>query len=111
MNQDRLNELNQLVTEGIFVAERAVDQNSPKAKEADREVSRLEEEIASLKPASDLEGEIARRGAVRAAMNAGDTRRAIDLAATYIMEDCDKSAAILLVGLIIQGVSLKDRLT
>jgi hypothetical protein len=43
------------------------------------EVSKLEEEIAKIKPAKDAEGRIARRGAVRAALKANDLIRAKEL--------------------------------
>lgn len=93
MSQDRLNELNQHVSEAINAAERMTDQSSVEAKESYLKVSRLEEQIAELVPASDVQGAIARRGAVRAAMNAGDERRAIGLAATYARTGADETLA------------------
>ncbi len=71
----KLDELNQQVTSAIF-----------KQQEASREVSRLEEDIAKLTELGSSEGEIARRGAVRAAMVAGDTERARQLAFRYVAE-------------------------
>lgn len=75
------------VTEAIERAERLEDEN----KEADAQaayldVSMLEEEIASELSASDAEGMLARRGAVRASVRAGVLARAKDLAERYLME-------------------------
>lgn len=57
-----------------------------------QEISSLEEQVASLRPASDLEGAIARRGAVTAALSADDPARALSLAKRYL-EDPDVHAA------------------
>src|SRR5258708_3159365 len=72
-----------LVTEAIRKAEVFEDLNAPGARDAHRDVSLLEEQIAKLLPASDSEGAIARRGAVRAAIAAGDFHRAEQLAARF----------------------------
>jgi len=56
-------------------------------REAQREVSRLEEEIAAILPSDDDEGEIARRGAVSAALDADDCTRAIQMAERYLGEE------------------------
>ena len=50
------------------------------------EVSLLEEELAKAIPASKSEGRMARRGAVRAALRAGDRVRAETLVASYLGE-------------------------
>ena len=47
-------------------------------------LSVLEAEIAELVPAREVEGAIARRGAVRAAVNAGDKERARNLVDQYV---------------------------
>jgi hypothetical protein len=56
------------------------------ARDAHRDVLLLEERIASLQPASNPEGAIARRGAVRAAIAAGDLSRARELAERFSAE-------------------------
>ena len=76
-----------LVTEAIRRAEALEDLHAPEARRAFSEVSRLEEHIASLLPLSDYEGVIARRGAVRAAINAHEFDRAQELAARFEGED------------------------
>lgn len=79
VNQDpRMPELNQQVTAAIFRAEHL----PPGAERhlAFVEVGRLEEAIAEICPASTLEGEVARRGAVSAALSARDPLRALTLA-------------------------------
>lgn len=71
--------LYRLVTEAIQRADVLDDLRAPGAAEAHLDVSFLEERIADSLPASDPEGELARRGAVRAAGAAGDLKRAQDL--------------------------------
>lgn len=51
------------------------------------EVSSVEEELAKAIPASESGGRIARRGAVRAALKAGDYARAHALAEGYAAEE------------------------
>ena len=46
----------------------------------------LEEEIASLIPANDPEGEIARRGVLRAALRAHQSARVVELAERYLAD-------------------------
>lgn len=84
MNIDALNER---VTEAILRAE-ALEVNGPSAdvSEAYLVVSFYEEEIAELLPASDEEGAIARRGAVRAALVAGVPERAMELVERYAFD-------------------------
>jgi hypothetical protein len=81
-----LESLYPLVTEAIRRAEVFEDLSAPGARDAHRDVSLLEERIASLQPASNPEGAIARRGAVRAAIAAGDLGRARQLAERFSAE-------------------------
>jgi hypothetical protein len=81
-----LAELNRRVTSAIFRAERLA-QDSWEAQEAYREVSLLEEEIAGRTGPAELEGAIAREGAVRAAIRAGQHLRALSLATRYLEDD------------------------
>jgi hypothetical protein len=71
-----VNTLNALVSSAIWRAEQLEDLELDAALSAWSEVSKLEEELAKLKPAEDAEGRIARRGAVRAAVKANDYARA-----------------------------------
>ena len=80
--------LNTLVSEAIWRAEQLEDLRIPSSREW-TEVSSLEEELANALPVSDLEGRIARRGAVSAALKAGDYTRAQALADSYL---CDRDA-------------------
>jgi len=75
-----------LVTEAILRADALEDLGAPGAAQAQLDVSRLEERIAELLPASDPEGAIARRGAVRAAAKAKDYARAKSLADQYLAD-------------------------
>jgi hypothetical protein len=72
-----------LVTEAILRADALEDLGSGSARGAHREVSLLEEQIAAALPATETEGALARRGAVRSAVLAGDQARAESLAALY----------------------------
>lgn len=72
-----------LVTEAIIRANTLADLGAPGAATASSDVSILEERIAEVLPPSDPEGAIARRGAVRAAVAAGDLPRAIRLVNQY----------------------------
>lgn len=72
----RLDELNTQVTAAIVRLE-----------DAEREVSRLEEEIAKLTSPASIEGRIARCGAVRAAIAGRDERHARELAQRFLAED------------------------
>ncbi|HWO25613.1 MAG TPA: hypothetical protein VNO30_43030 [Kofleriaceae bacterium] len=49
-------------------------------------MSTLEESIASLMSPDDIEGEIARLGAVTAALSAGEPLRALQLAERFLAE-------------------------
>ncbi len=75
-----------LVTEAIRRAEALEDLGDPQAPAAQLEVSLLEERIAETLPASDPEGALARRGAVRAALAAKDLNRARRLTARFLEE-------------------------
>lgn len=88
-----VNELNMLVTEAILRADALADLNAPTAADAYLEVSLIEERIATAVPASQAEGAIARRGAVRAAIVADEIARARELASRYLAEE-DASPAL-----------------
>jgi len=76
-----------LVTEAIRRAETLDDLKAPGTSAAYLDVSLLEEKISESLPASDPEGAIARRGAVRAALSARDLGRAKQLAERFLAED------------------------
>jgi len=78
--------LNTLVTDAIWRAEELEALGIPTSP-AWKEVSAIEEELAKAFPVSEGQGRIARRGAVRAALKAGDYDRAQALAAAYIAEE------------------------
>ena len=77
--------MNQRVTNAIIRAE-GLPAGSQEAWAAVHDVSALEESIAMLAPPDDLEGEIARLGAVTAALNAGEPLRALQLAERFLAE-------------------------
>jgi hypothetical protein len=82
-----LNELCSRVSWAIHEAERAWDGGQrERAQELYSGVSRIEEGIAEIVPACDVEGALARRGAVAAALLAGQRSRAFDLVEKYIAE-------------------------
>ena len=87
-----LDDLNARVTEAILRAER-LPAKSDEAQQAFREVGLLEESIASLAPAHHLEGEIARLGAVTAALSAADPLHALLLVDRYLGEGVSSEAA------------------
>jgi len=78
--------LNTLVTSAIWRAERLDEHGVVSSPLAWAEVSSLEEELAKAIPASQPEGRIARRGAVRAALKARDFARAQALAERFLAE-------------------------
>lgn len=80
-------ELYPLVTEAIRRAETLEDLHAPGTAKAYLDVSLLEEKIAETLPASDPEGAVARRGAVRAALSAREYGRARELIERFIAED------------------------
>ena len=79
--------LNTLVTDAIWRAEELDTQGIPSASLAWAEVSSIEEDLAKAHPVSGAQGRIARRGAVRAALKAGDYTRAYGLADSYLAEE------------------------
>jgi len=76
-----------LVTEAIERAENLEDLGAPGARGAHLDVSLIEERIAALVLASEVEGAVARRGAVRHAVAAGAHSRANDLMIRFAAED------------------------
>jgi pyruvate-formate lyase-activating enzyme len=80
-----LDELNRRLTNAIIRAE-SLPAGSRDAWEAFHEVSALEESIATLVPPDDIEGEIARLGAVAAALSAGEPLCALQLAERFLAE-------------------------
>ena len=79
--------LNTLVTGAIWRAEQLETHGVRPAAQAWAEVSSLEGELAKALPVSGSLGRIARRGAVRAALKAGDYTRAHALADGYLAEE------------------------
>jgi hypothetical protein len=77
--------LNTLVTEVIWRAQE-LDALGIQPAPAWREVSVLEEELAKALPSSEFEGQIARRGAVRAALKAREYARAQSLCDAYLAD-------------------------
>ncbi len=86
-----LDNLNKSVTHAILQAE-AFPRGSWEAQHAFREVADLEEEIATIAGAGVVEGDIARLGAVTAAMSAGEPLRAIQLGGRYLADELSDSA-------------------
>jgi hypothetical protein len=78
--------LNTLVTEAIWRAEE-LEARGISTTAAWRDVSAIEEQLAKAFPVSEGQGRIARRGAVSAALKAGDYDRAQSLADAYIAEE------------------------
>ncbi|MGK3991983.1 hypothetical protein [Sorangium sp. So ce1024] len=97
-----LDELNVRVTEAILRAER-LPGGSDQAQAAFREVGRIEESIADLTPAQDLEGEIARMGAVTAALSAAEPLRALWLVDRYLAEGLSPEATAKLEALRVEA--------
>lgn len=80
-----LADLNRRVTDAITLAE-ALSEGSAESMSAFGEVMRLEESIARTAPADSLEGELARLGAVAAALRARQHLRALQLGELYLAE-------------------------
>ena len=78
--------LHSLVSSAIWRAERLDELGLEAACSAWKEVSRLEEELARITPVNEAEGRIARRGAVRAALKAGNNVKAKELVELYTAE-------------------------
>ena len=85
MAADTTNSLHSRVTAAIWRAEQLEDKDTRAASLAWAKVSSLEEKLAEVLPPSQPEGRIARRGAVRAALKAGDPARAQALAQRYLV--------------------------
>ena len=83
--------LNTLVSGAIWRAEQLETHGIRPASQAWAEVSSFEEELAKALPVAEGEGRIARRGAVRAALKAGDYARAHVLADGYLAEQAPRS--------------------
>jgi DNA-binding protein HU-beta len=107
-----LKTLYSLVTEAIRKSEVLAELNAPGARAAYLDVSLLEERIASLLPASDDEGAIARRGAVAAATDAHEFTRAQQLVARFLAEDgVDSSLRANLTDLQAEASAMADRVS
>lgn len=87
-----LDDLNARVTDAILRAER-LPAGTTEAEDAFREVGRLEESIASITSPDEVEGEIARLGAVTAALSAADPLHALLLMERYLTEGVSREAA------------------
>ncbi len=81
-----LDELNSDVTEAIILAERIPDQESPEAKQAHLRVSDIEFKISKVTEPNSVEGMIARRGSVTAAISARDFPRARLFISAFLRE-------------------------
>jgi hypothetical protein len=79
--------LNTLVTEAIWRAEELEALGIRPASSAWKEVSKIEEQLAQAFPLSEAQGRIARRGAVDAALKAGDYDRAQALTDAYLADE------------------------
>ena len=79
--------LNTLVSGAIWRAEQLEAHGIRPASQAWAEVSSVEAELAKALSVAESEGRIARRGAVRAALKAGDYARAHALAESYLAEE------------------------
>jgi hypothetical protein len=75
------------ISEAIRKAESLEDAGDAGVYQAYLEVSELEDMIAGLIPLSEPEGALARRGALRAALVAGDLQRARELRGRYEAEE------------------------
>ncbi len=83
MSSDPGDMLDVLVTGAILHAERLADAGDAGAPAAYETVSRYEEALAAVHPADDVEGAVARVGAITAALRAGQRQRAHNLARRY----------------------------
>jgi len=75
-----------LVTAAIWRAEQLEEHGDSSAPTVWAEVASLEEELAAVLPVSQPEGRIARRGAVRAALKAGNYAHAQALTQRYLAD-------------------------
>lgn len=90
-----LTELSRAVTDATFRAD-ALKPGSWEAESAFREISDLEQAIAATVGANDVEGEIARVGAVSAALSAREALRAVQLAERYLHDNLSDGAMAML---------------
>lgn len=70
----------------LILRAEGLERDGTDARQLWREISVLEEQAADALPPADLEGSIARRGAITAALSAGDAARAVVLARRYLAE-------------------------
>jgi hypothetical protein len=97
-----LAELNRSVTSAIIRAE-AFQPETWDAQRAFREVADLEEEIATIMGARTAAGEIARLGAVTAALSAGEPLRALQMGARYVADGLSAGATAKLLQLLAEA--------
>lgn len=101
-----LRRLNTAVTGAIFKAER-LQVGTPEASDAFGEVCRLEMDIALRTSPDTLEGGVARRGAVTAALSAQAYVFAIHIIRRYlVLEPCPPELAKQLLELLIEATDL-----
>lgn len=87
-----IDKLNHQVTAAILRAESFPD-GSRDGRAAFRDVAALEEAIAVQTAPDDIEGEIARVGAVTASLRAGEPLRAVALATRFLSEHVEEPIA------------------
>ena len=97
-----IDDLNRRVTNAIVHAE-SLAPGSQEAWHAFHEVGLLEESLATHTRADDLEGEIARLGAVTAALSAGEPLRAVLLAKRYLADNVADDIRLKLQELLAEG--------
>lgn len=93
-----LDDLYERVSAAIIQAESELE-TQPGRREAFLLISDLEDQIATLLPADELEGAIARRGAIRAAVRADDLPRAGMLLSKYLVAGVPDELAMELLAL------------
>ena len=93
MSDAKLDDLNARVTNAIFRAEDD-DRSGRDSRDSWFLVSTVEAEIAAHMPASSVEGDIARIGAITAALSARAPRRAVELANAYLREDLSEEMRV-----------------
>jgi hypothetical protein len=103
-----LDDLNKGVTAAILRAE-ALPPGSWEAQAAFRDVAELEEAIAAVVGARVADGEIARLGAVTAALSADEPLRAIQLATRYLADGLTAGARAKLETLLEEANAELDR--
>ncbi|MBN2196314.1 MAG: hypothetical protein JW751_26105 [Polyangiaceae bacterium] len=106
----RLEDLMKSVTNAILRAE-TFPADSWEAQHEFREVAELEEEIATIVGAQTIDGEIARLGAVTAALSAGEPLRAIHLAQRYRIDVLSDAIRAKLDSLVHEAVAEIERNT